>query len=212
MNRYDPTESSNFKAVKREIDAIVRLSSEREMYICRENACGGFPDLLISVEDKRDSEAIAAYTARLLYEEGLVRFTGLDKFLMYRMDGTLPNLRRIFSDIKNSAVYTNSFEGVIAFSIDALLQSTSELPLELFLEKLDEEACGAVVILFYSKELKQAEEYSLKKIEDARPGIVRVEIIEASSIIQSVSQIFQGQKPLSIEEKQTWEIGRQSLI
>ncbi len=195
MNRYDPTESRCFQVVKREIDNLARLSSGRATDTCREYACEGFPDLLIPVEDQRDSEAIAAYTARLVYEEGLVRFTGLDRFLMYRMDGTLPNLRRIFSDIKNSAVYTDSYEGVIAFGIDALLQSTSELPLEIFLGKLEEEACGAVIIMFYSRELKQTEEYSLRKIEDTITGIVRVEVIEEPPALKRVFQIFQGQNP-----------------
>lgn len=72
----------------------------------------------------------------------------MDLFLEYMLDGTMPQLKQIFGDIRTCAVYTNSFEGVVAIDITALSKYANEAQAEFFLEEIKKVCRTATVILY----------------------------------------------------------------
>lgn len=106
------------------------------------------PHFVINLDAGNGQTTITRYIAETLLKNELRHFGGLDPFLEYRLDGTMPQLKQIFSDISTCAVYTNSFEGVVAIDITALSKYANEAQAEFFLEEIKKVCRTATVILY----------------------------------------------------------------
>ncbi len=87
----------------------------------------------------------------LLVSHKLREFHGLDDFLEYRTDGTLPNIKWIFADICDNAVYDVDYKGVVAIDITKLANNQNGYEMKYFEDHLAMVSKTATIILFCSK-------------------------------------------------------------
>ncbi|MCR4739486.1 MAG: hypothetical protein K5886_04405 [Lachnospiraceae bacterium] len=126
------------------------------------------PHIMMNLTQNNGQSAAADYVASVLYENRLRKFCGLDLLLEYRPDGGLKNLRQMFADIRDNAVYTNEYEGVIAMDISALSEYINEYQVEYFTEQIKEVSRSATLIIYYDdslgKRMKQVKDMVSKAI------------------------------------------------
>ena len=106
------------------------------------------PHFVINLDAGNGQTTITRFIAETLSKNEIRHFGGMDLFLEYMLDGTMPQLKQIFGDIRTCAVYTNSFEGVIAIDITALSKYANEAQAEFFLEEIKKVCRTATVILY----------------------------------------------------------------
>lgn len=154
--------------------------------ICEDSAvykrCGIKPhNFFITLESGDGQTTLVNFLADMFEENSVRRFGGLDAYLEYKLDGTMAQLNNIFFDIKSSAVYTNDFEGIIAFDITALAGALHEKQTEYFFSEVGKCAEHATVVFFASPKLK-----NLQTLADAVCSAVRdVEIINEKPYTES---------------------------
>lgn len=121
--------------------------------MCANNAahkhCGiAPPHFVINLDAGNGQTTITRYISETLLKNEIRHFGGMDLFLEYTLDGTMPQLKQVFGDIRTCAVYTNSFEGVVAIDITALSKYANEAQAEYFLEEIKKVSRTATVILY----------------------------------------------------------------
>ena len=89
------------------------------------------------------------FVAESLQAGGVRRFGGLELFLEYRLDGTMDQMKKIFHrNIRENAVYTNDYEGVISFDITALSPHSKGIQTSFFIEEVRKISTSATLIFF----------------------------------------------------------------
>lgn len=106
------------------------------------------PHFVINLDAGNGQTTFTRYISETLSKNEIRHFGGMDPFLEYILDGTMPQLKQIFGDIPTCAVYTNSFEGVVAIDITALSKYANEAQTEFFLEEIKKVCRTATVILY----------------------------------------------------------------
>lgn len=84
----------------------------------------------------------------LIGMDKLRKFHSLDEYLEYKTDGTLPNVKWIFSDIDNNAIYDNDYKGVISIDIAGMVSVQNEYQMKYFEEHLAEVAEIATIVIY----------------------------------------------------------------
>lgn len=111
------------------------------------------PHVVMNLARENGQSVAADYITSVLYDNRLRRFRGMDCLLEYRLDGSMKQLKRVFEDISDNAVYTNEYEGVAAIDISALAECANEIQTDYFVEQIEETAKSATVIIFYDESL-----------------------------------------------------------
>lgn len=111
-------------------------------------------NFFITLESGNGQTALLSFMADMFLEHGVCNFGGLDTFLEYKLDGTMAQMKNIFFEIKTSAVFTNFFEGILAFDISALAASLHEKQTEYFISEAAKCADFATVVFFASPNIK----------------------------------------------------------
>lgn len=106
----------------------------------------------------------ASYISDAFYEAGVRNFGGLDRLLEYRLDGSMAQLKQTLRHIRASAVYTNAYEGVIAWDASVLAAHPGEDQTRLFLEELPRIAAHATMIFFLPSAPSRSQLALLEKI------------------------------------------------
>ena len=106
------------------------------------------PHFVINLDAGNGQTTITRYISETLSKNEIRHFGGMDPFLEYILDGTMPQLKQFFGDVRTCAVYTNSFEGVVAIDITALSKYANEAQTEFFLEEIKKVCRTATVILY----------------------------------------------------------------
>lgn len=106
------------------------------------------PHFVINLDAGNGQTTITKYITETLSRNEIRHFGGMDLFLEYMLDGTMPQLKQVFGDIRTCAVYTNNFEGVVAIDITALSKYANEAQAEFFLEEIKKVCRTATVILY----------------------------------------------------------------
>lgn len=143
------------------VSAIEKICSESEIY----RRCGIAPNhFLINLDPGNGQTTVANYVADVFKANGIRRFGGLDMVLEYRLDGTMEQMKRVFSDIDSNAVYTNDFEGVIAIDINELASHLNETQVTFFLKNLPRIGAHSTLILFISSKSNSNRNALAKKV------------------------------------------------
>ena len=91
---------------------------------------------------------VTRYIAETLQKSRIQRFGGLDLFLEYRLDGTLDQMKWVFSNINVNAVYTNKYEGVISFDITGLSAYSNGKQVDYFISEVKELSATSAMVFF----------------------------------------------------------------
>lgn len=111
--------------------------------------CGNQPKhFLINLDPGNGQSTVAAYVSDAFHAFRIRSFGGLDRFLEYRLDGTMSQLKATLSDIRACAVYTNEYEGVIAIDITGLASHLNETQVSVFLKNLPAIGRHATFLIF----------------------------------------------------------------
>lgn len=110
-----------------------------------------FNNFLISMERGNGYSFITDYVTDYLYDNKLISFAELDKSMEYKLNGTYKQLVDVFLDIKERAVYTNRFEGLISIDITDLALYINESQTDYFFEQYEKLSEAATVLLFIDR-------------------------------------------------------------
>ena len=113
----------------------------------------------------------------LLVSHRLREFHGLDDFLEYRTDGTLPNIKWIFADIDDNAVYDIGYKGVVAIDVTKLANNQNGYEMKYFEDNLAMVSKTATIILFCSKSMGLKGDKLRERLREVI-GRDRVKVIE----------------------------------
>ena len=98
------------------VDAVQQCCFRAQQY----HRLGIQPGHFILTLDEGNGRTTAAnYLSRAFAQAGVRSFGGLDLMLEYQLDGSMDQLCQTLRSIRASAVYTNEYEGVIAWDISA---------------------------------------------------------------------------------------------
>ena len=86
--------------------------------------------------DAGGQSTLIEYMSDTFYRNRIRHFGGRERFLEYRLDGSLSQLRQVLEDIDANACYTNHFEGIIALDIAGLARFVNQTQTEVFLKAL----------------------------------------------------------------------------
>lgn len=106
------------------------------------------PHFVLNLDAGNGQTTITAFISEVLSKNEIRRFGGMDLFLEYTLDGTMSQLKQVFGAIRSCAVYTNSFEGVVAIDITALSRYANDAQTEFFLKEIVRVCLSATVILY----------------------------------------------------------------
>ena len=111
------------------------------------------PHMFMNLTHENGQSTVADYITSKINENNLRKFCGLDTLLEYRLSGELAQLKRVFEDVKNNAVYRNAYEGVVAIDISALSEYINEYQVDYFIEQIEQIGRNATLIIYYDKSL-----------------------------------------------------------
>lgn len=118
------------------------------------------PHFVINLDAGNGQTTITRFITDTLSKCEIRHFGGMDAFLEYTLDGTMQQLKQIFCDIRTCAVYTNSFEGVIAIDIKALSKCANEEQADFFLKEL-KDVCRTATVIMYTGGIPSRGEMSI---------------------------------------------------
>ena len=123
---------------------------EEDADACK-RARGRVPDFFITMDAGNGQTFVTEAITDVLASHRLREFHGLDEFLEYRTDGTLSNIKWIFADIDDNAVYDIGYKGVVAIDVTKLANNQNGYEMKYFEEHLAIVSQTATIILFCSK-------------------------------------------------------------
>lgn len=127
------------------VNCLERLCADRDMYRRFHMA---LPHLLVALDAGDGRTTFTRFFARNAVQHQLRHFGGMDTFLEFTLTGEMAQMHSVFQQIRDCAVYTNEYEGIIALDIGALANYINEAQVPYFLEQV--KRCGAcATIVFY---------------------------------------------------------------
>ncbi len=173
------------------------------------------PNYYITMEEGNGQTHVTEAITDLLANHKLREFHGLDEFLEYRTDGTLSNIKWIFADIDDNAVYDNGYKGVVAIDVTKLVNNQNGYEMKYFEEHISLLSKTATIILYCSKttglkaeklrtrlcdvigndKVKIIEEYKYSSLEYAQMVICNIEergikVPNKNRIIKVLSEVI----------------------
>lgn len=103
---------------------------------------------IIHMDAGSGQSTLTEYMSDIFYRNRIRHFGGRERFLEYRLDGSLSQLRQVLEDIDANACYTNHFEGIIALDIAGLAHFVNQTQTEVFLKALPELGKHATMVFF----------------------------------------------------------------
>lgn len=103
---------------------------------------------ILTLNEGNGRTTAANYLSRAFAQAGVRSFGGLDQMLEYQLDGSMEQLCQTLRSIRASAVYTNEYEGVIAWDVTVLAAHLGEEQTRLFFRELPDIAEHATLLFF----------------------------------------------------------------
>lgn len=125
------------------------------------------PCYIIRLKAGNGQTRAVEYIADMLNESGIMPFNELDDYLEFRPGSNMTDLRSMFSQIDNSAVYTNTYEGVIAVDVKELLIHVNEGQFAFFINEMKRLSQRAVIVFFVPTENSRDLDTAILKITRA---------------------------------------------
>lgn len=126
------------------------------------------PIFIVNLDAGNGQTTLVNYMADAFESSKVLNFQSYETYLEYHLDGTRKQLEEIFCDIRDSAEYTNEFEGIIAMDISCLEKDVNEDHVRFFLNKVKELSKHSVFLLFISASGNQNTAALVNKIKKIR--------------------------------------------
>jgi len=133
------------------------------------------PHYIVTLDAGNGQTTVVRYITDVMRVNNIRRFGGLDQYLEYKLDGSLDNIKQMFSDIRTCAVYTNDYEGVIAVDICALASCVNEQG-EFFVSEISKISETATLIFFIGNNPSRGTLLLVEKLKKAIPNINYIHI------------------------------------
>ena len=148
-----------FDELKKECE---KLGMIRQIYA---RGMDRLPHWVIPLERGNGQTSCVEYMVDIFQKYHLKTFPNIDEYLEYHLDGTMKNMKRMFEDIKSSAVYTNAFEGLVAMDLSTCESQVNKDTIEYFVKKTAEIADTATLIFFVPCEIKGNLDLLMRKLQ-----------------------------------------------
>jgi len=139
------------------------------------------PHYIVTLDAGNGQTTLVRYITDTMFSNQIRRFGGLDQYLEYKLDGSLDNIKQMFSDIQACAVYTNDYEGVIAIDICALAPHVNEQG-EFFVSEISKYSKNATLIFFVGNQPSRGTLQLVEKLKNAISGIKFINMQPYSTI------------------------------
>lgn len=107
------------------------------------------PHLAMNLSPKDGQTYVAEEIASIYYDNKVKECCDLDPVLEYRLDGSFKQIKWVFEDLRNRAVYENSYCGIVAIDITALSEHINENQTDYFIDNIVKVAETATMIFYY---------------------------------------------------------------
>lgn len=112
------------------------------------NQGDGGCDYIIFLDAGNGQSTTTEYISDVFHERRIRHFGGRERYLEYRLDGTVAQLQQVLTDIRLRACYTNEFEGVIAMDIAGMAKHVNEVQTTTFLNAAQELSKHATLVFY----------------------------------------------------------------
>lgn len=174
------------------------VRNEMERLVCNTNAYrkGGakIPNFIINLDPGNGQTFATETITDILVNYKLREFHGLDEYLEYKPDGSLANIKWMFADIEDNAVYDNGYKGVISIDITRLASNQNGYEMKYFEEHLGKVAETATIILYCSTNIGVKGDRLKDRLSKVIGNVKEIEAYEYSStdfaemIIQNITE------------------------
>ncbi len=135
------------------------------------------PHYIFNIDKGNGQTTLTEFIANSYNEAHIRHFGGLDLYLEYHLDGSMKQMKKIFAEIGSSAVYTNTYEGVIAIDIGELANFINEEQIDFFLNEIKKTGREATYLFYVSSKTSRN---VLSLISRIKTEIENTEYIEIS--------------------------------
>lgn len=143
------------------VTAVDEICKSAAMYRHGNATPGHF---LVTLDAGNGRTTLVQHMADMFAAHRIRHFGGLDPFLEFTVAGTTVQLKQILGTIRNCAVYTNHYNGIIAMDIAALAGHMGEPIFQYFLTEIAEVAAEATIIFFLPGTLNRNQELLAEKL------------------------------------------------
>lgn len=133
------------------------------------------PHFIIMLDAGNGQTYVTEAITDVLVDHALRDFHGIDEYLEYKTDGTLANIKWIFSDIDDNAIYDNEYKGVVAMDISKMAGVQNEYQMKYFEEKLVKVAETATIILYCATTLGRRGETLIRRVSNSMKDVRMIE-------------------------------------
>ncbi|MBO5371897.1 MAG: hypothetical protein J6A75_04155 [Lachnospiraceae bacterium] len=152
---------------------IAKICEKAEVY-----RLGGkkLPHIIMELPKGNGQGAVSRYIANCFYNNEILDFSsGFERVLLYTIDGSIEQLKKISYEILGYAVYKNHFEGVVCFDISEMTLYLDEIQMHIFLDLIADISKHAVCI-FFLREVTSKN--SQKLIKNLKENLYNLEFID----------------------------------
>ena len=126
------------------VNCLEQICANQEVY----RRFNVLPHLLMALDAGDGQSTFTRFFARNAAQHQLRHFGGMDTYLEFTLTGEMTQLQSVFQQIRDCAVYTNEYEGIIALDISALANCINEAQIPYFLEQVKRCAAHATMIFY----------------------------------------------------------------
>ena len=135
----------NIVGLEAAVNCLEQICAEQEVYRRFDLA---LPHLLVALDAGEGQTTFTRFFARNAQHHRLRHFGGMDPYLEFTLTGEMTQLQNVFQQIRDCAVYTNAYEGIVALDIAALTNCINEAQIPYFLEQVKRCAAHATMIFY----------------------------------------------------------------
>lgn len=126
---------------------------------------------ILALDSGNGRTTLVQHMTDMFLSHRIRHFGGLDPFLEYKLDGSMAQLKQVLGSIRDSAVYTNRFNGIVALDVAAMAAHINEPAGQLFLTEITELAEEATLIFFFPGTMNRNMELLADKISKALDNV-----------------------------------------
>lgn len=145
-------------------EAVENICANKGMYA---HCSVKVPDFIVKVDPGNGQSTVLHYITESFKENKIRSFRSLDDCLEMKLDGTLSQLRMVMASIRDHAVYTNYYEGLVGMDISALAEHINEAQIGVFLEEVKELSKNTTFVFFVPEKVTKNMQMLIDKLNKA---------------------------------------------
>lgn len=160
-------------------EAVENVIKNAQVY----KKCGLKPNhLLVNLDSGSGRTTLVEYIKNMFKATNVLGFkSGIDDYIEFEFDGTLQQMRTVFSEIDSAAVYANEFKDLIAIGISEVANHLNEVQYTEFIAKMKSVCEQALVIFFVHSTPSKNEERLIEKITNNIKNVEKVYVSKYTS-------------------------------